>query len=279
MRTLEHDTRQEWLALRREYLTATDVARLYTSATEWSKVRAEKDGTAPDVRVSPEMQWGIDREPALVAFARSVDRTVVANDRVHVSDEGPWAATPDGVGDMMVVECKTGSVAGLERARRRHMAQVQWQMWVCGADFCLFVTEVRDTDGDGLFVPGRRDYEWVDRDDDVIAELLDVAERFLAGDDVTEIDVLIDQVVQVRAEEEKARARRTEAEDALRELIGDRDFTHEGPFGRVSLTLPKPRESLDVKRLRAERPDVASEYTTVTDASKRTLRVSEVSRG
>lgn len=277
MRVLDQVPRHEWLEQRREYVTATDVARLYTSAAEWSKVRAEKNGTGTELRVSPEMQWGIDREPALVAFARSVDRTVVANDRVHVSDEGPWAATPDGVGDRMVVECKTGSAAGLARARRRYMAQVQWQMWVCEADFCLFVTEVRGTDGDGLFAPGRRDYEWVDRDDDLIAELLDVAERFLAGDDVTEIDVLIDQVVQVRAEEEKARARRVEAEDALRELIGDRDFTHEGPFGRVSLTLPKPRESLDVKRLRAERPDVASEYTTVTDAFKRTLRVTEVS--
>ena len=278
MRVLDQVPRHEWLEQRREFVTATDVARLWSSAAEWSKVRAEKDGTAPGVRVSPEMQWGIDREAALVAYAQTIEPSIRPNGRVCVHPDGPWAATPDGIGDDVVCEVKTGSVSGLASARRRHEAQMQWQMWVTGTAECLYVTEVRERDEMG-FAPGERTHAWVDRDDDVIAELLDVAERFLAGDDVTEIDVLIDQVVQVRAEEEKARARRTEAEDALRELIGDRDFTHEGPFGRVSLTLPKPRESLDVKRLRAERPDVASEYTTVTDASKRTLRVTEVSRG
>ena len=46
MRLLESTSRDDWLAQRREYVTATDVARLYTSAAEWSKVRAEKNGTA-----------------------------------------------------------------------------------------------------------------------------------------------------------------------------------------------------------------------------------------
>lgn len=278
MRVLDQVPRHEWLEQRREFVTATDVARLWTSAAEWSKVRAEKAGTAPEVRVSPEMQWGIDREAALVAYAQTIEPSIRPNDQVCVHPDGPWAATPDGIGDDVVCEVKTGSVSGLASARRRHEAQMQWQMWVTGTAGCLYVTEVREWDDMG-FTPGERTYEWVDRDDDVIAELLDVAERFLAGDDVTEIDVLIDQVVQVRAEEEKARARRAEAEDALRELIGDRDFTHEGPFGRVSYTLPKPRESLDVKRLRAERPDVAADYVTVTPAGKRTLRVTEVPRG
>ena len=278
MRMLEHVSRDDWLAQRREYVTATDVARLYTSAAEWRKVRAEKDGTADELRTSPEMQWGIDREAALVRYAQSVDPTIVANDRVVVHPDGPWAATPDGIGDDVVCEVKTGSVSGLASARRRHEAQMQWQMWVTGTAGCLYVTEVREQDDMG-FTPGERTHEWVDRDEDQIAELLDVAERFLAGDDVSELDVLIASVVDIKAERDKVLDRLAEAEDALRDHIGDRDFTHDGPFGRVSLTLPKPRVTFDQKRFQAENPTVYSEFTRTSEPAKRTLRVTEAHRG
>lgn len=275
MRVLDQVPRHEWLEQRREFVTATDVARLWTSAAEWSKVRAEKDGTAPDVRVSQEMQWGIDREAALVAYAQTIEPSIRPNGRVCVHPDGPWAATPDGIGDDVVCEVKTGSVSGLASARRRHEAQMQWQMWVTGTAGCLYVTEVRERDEMG-FTPGERTHAWVDRDEDHIAELLDVAERFLSGDGVTELDVLIAAVDDIQAEADKVAERLEEAKNALRDHIGDRDFSHEGPFGRVSYTMPKPRESIDIKRLKAERPDVASEFTSVSAPSKRTLRVTGV---
>lgn len=278
MNLLEHVSRDDWLAQRRDYVTATDVAYLYTSPASWSRIRAEKDGTAPERGTSPEMEWGTNREAALVAYAQTVEPSIVPNDRVCVHPDGPWAATPDGIGDGVVCEVKTGSVSGLASARRRHMCQMQWQMWVTGTSGCLYVTEVRDWDDMG-FTPGERSHEWIDRDEDLIAELLDVAERFLAGDGVTELDVLIAQVVDVQAELEKVSARLDEAKQALREHIGDRDFSHEGPFGRVSLTLPKPRVSLDQKRLQAEYPDVFSECQKTSEPGKRTLRVTEVSDG
>ena len=278
MRLLEHVSRDDWFAQRREYVTATDVARLYTSAAEWAKVRAEKNGDAPDVRVSPEMQWGIDREAKLIEYAQTIEPSIRPNDQVCVSDSGPWAATPDGIGDGVVCECKTGSVSGLEKAHRKYLAQVQWQMWVTGTDGCLFVTEVRDWDDMG-FTPGARSHVWVDRDDDMITELVDVAERFSAGEDVTELDVLIAAVVDIQAEADKVAERLKEAKNALRDHIGDRDFSHGGPFGCVSYTMPKPRESIDTKRLKAERPDVASEFTSPSEPSKRTLRVTGANRG
>jgi hypothetical protein len=37
---LPRTSRDDWLAQRRDYVTATDVARLFTSAAEWRKVRA-----------------------------------------------------------------------------------------------------------------------------------------------------------------------------------------------------------------------------------------------
>ena len=278
MRLLEHVSRDDWLAQRRDYVTATDVARLYTSAAEWRKVRAEKDGTADELRTSPEMQWGLDREAKLIEYAQTIEPSIRPNDQVCVHPDGPWAATPDGIGDDVVCEVKTGSVSGLASARRRHEAQMQWQMWVTGTAGCLYVTEVREQDEMG-FTPGERTHEWVDRDEDQIAELLDVAERFLAGDDVSELDVLIASVVDIKAERDKVLDRLAEAEDALRDHIGDRDFTHDGPFGRVSLTLPKPRVTFDQKRFQAENPTVYSEFTRTSEPAKRTLRVTEAGRG
>lgn len=278
MRLLERTSRDDWLAQRRDYITATDVAYLYTSPAKWAEIRAEKNGDVSDRRSSPEMQWGIDREAALVRYAQTVDSSIEPNDRVCVHPDGPWAATPDGIGNDTVCEVKTGSVSGLSAARRRHECQMQWQMWVTGASGCLYVTEERLTDEMG-FTPGERAHEWVDRDKDLILELVDVAERFLSGDDVTELDVLIATVVDIKAERDKVADRLTEAEEALRAHIGDRDFAHDGPFGRVSLTLPKPRVSLDQKRLQAEQPDVYSEFTRTSEPGKRTLRVSEADRG
>lgn len=278
MNLLEKVSLDDWLAQRRDYVTATDVAYLYTSPASWSRIRAEKDGDAPERGTSPEMEWGTNREAALVAYAQTIDPSIRPNDQVAVHPDGPWAATPDGIGDQVVCEVKTGSVQGLAAARKRHECQMQWQMWVTGTDGCLYVTEVRGWDEMG-FTPAERSHEWIDRDEDLIAELLDVAERFLAGDGVTELDVLIAQVVDIKAERDKVADRLAEAEDALREHIGERDFAHDGPFGRVSLTLPKPRVSLDSKRLQAERPDVFSEFTKTSAPAKRTLRVSEVSRG
>ena len=267
----------QWLAERIDRLTATEVARLWRSAAEWAKVRAEKAG-AERPAANAVMQWGIDREPALVRYAQTIDPLIVPNSDLWVSDDGPWAATPDGVaevpGGRLVCEVKTGSERGLTDKWEQYMRQVQWQLFVCEADSCLFVWEIRDEDDMG-FTAGRRDYMWVDRNEDQILELLDIAERFLAGDDATELDVLIAAVVDVKAEEEKIRARRTEAEDALRAHIGDRDFRHDGPFGRVSLTLPKPRVVLDSKRLQAERPDVFSEFMAETPAKSRRLSVTE----
>lgn len=278
MRLLEHSSRDDWLAQRRDYITATDVAYLYTSPASWAKIRAEKNGTATERGTSLEMQWGTAREAALVAYAQTIEPSIRANDQVCVHPDGPWAATPDGIGDDVVCEVKTGSVSGLASARRRHQAQMQWQMWVTGTAGCLYVTEVRDWDDMG-FAPGERSHERIDRDEDHIAELLDVADRFLSGDDVTELDVLIAAVDDIQAEADKVAYRLDEAKDALRDHIGDRDFSHEGPFGRVSYTMPKPRETLDTKRLKDERPDIASEYTRVSEPAKRTLRVTGADRG
>lgn len=274
MKILDQSSRAEWLQQRREYVTATDIARLSTSAAEWQRVRDEKAGNAPELRMSAEMQWGVDREAALVRYAQTIDPSIEPNSLVCVHDDGPWAATPDGIGADVVAEVKTGSVSGLTAARKRHQAQMQWQLWVTGASGCLYVTEVRDQDEMG-FSPGERTYEWVDRDENHIQALLDVAERFLNGDDTPALDVLIASVVDVQSELDKVTARLDEAKAALREHIGDRDFTHAGPFGRVSMTLPKPRIALDQKRLQAEKPDLYSEFTRESTPAKRTLRVSE----
>src|SRR5699024_12057363 len=97
MRLLERTSRDDWLAQRRDYITATDVAYLYTSPAKWAAIRAEKNGDVSDRRSSPGMQWGIDRDAALVRYAQTVDCSIEPIDRVCVHPGSPWAADPGGL--------------------------------------------------------------------------------------------------------------------------------------------------------------------------------------
>lgn len=293
---LDAADREEWLQHRRRYITATDVARLEESARAWADIAAEKRGDARPVPVNAYMQWGIDREKVLVAYAgRRSGLDVRCNDRVAV--RGRYAATPDGVGDDVTIECKTGSPSGLRRDRRKHEAQMQWQMHVLGVSRCLYVTEERLQDEFGVFVPGRARVETIARDEERIASLVDLAERFLAGADTDwELDVLVADVLSAREDANKAARRREEAENALREYIGDRDYKGATVSGTVSLTLPRrttvdvealsaqhadvvagfTRTEIDVKALREAHPELVAKYEQPVEGGKRRLTVTEV---
>jgi hypothetical protein len=57
------------------------------------------------------------------------------------------------------------------------MRQIQWQMWVTGAQSCLFAYELR-LDAPGGFAPGFDvECQIVDRDDELILKLVTVAEE------------------------------------------------------------------------------------------------------
>ena len=154
----------EWLAARRTGITATQVAKGATPsgrkevlASYWSEF---------DVVDTPQMAFGRDSEPWLAMWAKE-HYQVMPNDWLirHAGD--PLAlATPDGLSldHTFISEIKTtgkdwGSVDKIPIAYKR---QVQWQLYVTGAEYCVFVWLLR-AEFEGLMVPA-----WYEPKSDVI---------------------------------------------------------------------------------------------------------------
>ena len=101
----------------------------------------------------------------------------VGADRWHL-------ATPDGLNAdwSTIAEVKTtgkdweGSTIPIQYRR-----QVQWQLHVTGAKQCIFAWLLRAEADNGEFVPAWLEPKWVvmHRDEDMIADLKDVANRFI----------------------------------------------------------------------------------------------------
>lgn len=93
-------------------------------------------------------------------------------------------ATPDGLNNewSTIAEVKTtgkdwdGSVIPIQYRR-----QVQWQLHVTDARRCVFAWLLRGEALDGEFVPAWMEPKWIiiERDEDMIANLIDVAQRFI----------------------------------------------------------------------------------------------------
>ena len=93
-------------------------------------------------------------------------------------------ATPDGLNAdwSIIAEVKTtgkdwdGNTIPIQYRR-----QVQWQLHVTGAKHCVFAWLLRVEDDNGVFAPAWLEPKVViiDRDEDMIADLIDVAHRFV----------------------------------------------------------------------------------------------------
>jgi putative phage-type endonuclease len=143
----------EWLALRRGAITASAADRLLTQAKireyalELAAERLVRE--VPPNIVTAAMQWGIDHEENArlrYAFERGVD--VLSVGFAWLDDLEGWiGCSPDGVvGDDGLVEVKCpSSKRHLEyltngEAPKEYMAQIQFQLWVTGRQWCDFVS-------------------------------------------------------------------------------------------------------------------------------------------
>lgn len=257
---------QEWLERRRKYITATDISRLWTSPAEWAAVRSEKAGIGDGFTGNAYTDWGQEREPALIEYAAQIDGSVKPNRDLLIAEHGAFAATPDGLGDGFVVECKTGSESGLRSAATKYEVQAQWQMHVTGVDRCLMVQEVRLEEG-GLFSPGPRSTRWIERDQELIELLILTAERFLRGIDWG-MEQAIAEYLEAKADRDKAQSRMDDAGDRLRLLLGG-EGTYAGEIGRVSIKSPSPSLRVDAKALAREEPDVFARFSRLQQAKPR----------
>jgi hypothetical protein len=172
-------TKDLWLAARDRGVTATQVAKASTPAG-MKEVLANIENPTP-VEPNGFMDWGVERE-AYIAHVVKERYGILPNDWLLCADGAgnEWQmATPDGLSledHKLIGEYKT-SGKPLDKVPANYMRQVQWQLYVTGAEKCLFAYELR-LEGPEGFVPGFDvECQWIDRDEKIIADLIKVAEE------------------------------------------------------------------------------------------------------
>ena len=171
-------TKDLWLAARDRGVTATQVAKASTPAG-MKEVFAQIENPTP-VEPNAFMDWGNERE-AYIAHVVKERYGILPNDWLLCADGAgnEWMlATPDGLSldHKIIGEYKT-SGKPLDKIPANYMRQVQWQLWVSGAERALFAYELR-LEGPEGFVPGFDvECQWIERNEDMISDLIVTAQN------------------------------------------------------------------------------------------------------
>lgn len=177
----------EWLGWRRTGLGAGDIARAHTGHYGGAyAVVAEKLGRLTNDIDPADAQRGHDWEHAIADGVHALTGYYVHGEQLWVTspENKRWLATIDGLLSLDPQTTFDDAAAVLEvKTSRQYVspkwdyyeAQVQWQMLVCGKQRALVAVAVIGMDPDGN--EGVRDLKlrWIERDDDLIGQLIDLA--------------------------------------------------------------------------------------------------------
>lgn len=265
---LPHTDEAEWLEQRREYITATEIARLAASPSEWARIRHEKEHGS-DFHGNAVTRWGHEREPEIGKFVRMFeDSRLTGNTDLCVLDGTRIAATPDmlpndlSTGCEVIGEIKTaGKQLIPDLIPQKYRDQVQVQLMVTGAEACVFACEVREEDAEGFF-PGETKTCIILPDLDRQATLRAIAERFLAGEDQT--TVTPDGLQNLVWDYLDAKERMEDALGAIKEIVGTDPETYQMEGAKVIVTADGKSTRLDAKAMERDHPDLAAHYVTTS---------------
>ena len=261
--------REEWLAARRQGITATEVRDLWLldpgrRVLAMRELAEKKLGRRADsFSGNKYTAWGKEREPVIAELVRERYGIEPESRLVRAVENPRHLASPDGIGsglvaDLVIAEIKTagkdiapGSPAFLTPG---YLAQMVWQMYVVGATLCLFAYEQRLGAGtdDDPFVPGETGFGWfsAEEHEGLLAELLAIADEFLAvldemgaeafveADIDEELDTLAVNVLRGRELEAEAKALKEPAWKQLQAVLDERGvpFQQESVLARITYT-------------------------------------------
>lgn len=252
--------RDLWLAERAQGITATEIRDLVMGKKRQDDLIAIKLGRKADSFTGNHFTaWGTEREPIIAEGVRGMG--IDPESRVfHGAQNSRHLASPDGIGTefdgaLVVSEIKT-SGKDIRRGmpaydETGYELQMQWAMWVTGADRCLFVFEERISVAGG-FAAGQVFPEWVARDEEIIAALIIRADEFLAEldrqreDGAPVIDEELDThaVNYLRAIDEEKRWGDLKREHYAAIVAAGK--SQESPLARVTFTPEKPGAAVEV---------------------------------
>lgn len=261
MRIINTDSTEEWLKVRQSYLTATDIAKIKTGGpAAWNEVKRSKIGEVKNLTGLKTMEFGHDREPEIADFiATFIDDRLAPNNKLCVCDDSRISATPDMlgfVGDSVEVigEIKT-TATGWDEIPKKYWVQVQVQLYVTKAKYCVFAWEIHHD-----YVPGEIKHELIYPDEDFFKEIEQVGGKFFSeGEALDSWEVLIEEYAQAKRGLGEAKARLDDVSSRMEAFAGDKDVEYKSPLGSVTWK-PQASNRFNAKALIEDYPEVAEKY-------------------
>lgn len=259
-------------------VTASEVAMLANGGTSvWANLRAEKAGAKSRWTGNEYTVWGHQREPDIAASVTALYPHLVHNTRLVINDEQPWLrGTPDMIGtDNAATLCqiKTALWRGEKWGRgdvpKSYVDQMQAEMLVTGATVNLLAVEFYDELDTGGFVPHFLFEDphiiAIERDDERIAELVAIAEQFLAMGKPDTLDIFLADYARADAREKAAKAEKDEARKLIAKEIAERPSgKYVGDLGSVTQGKDKTETVtvFDEARFKEKAPKTWEKYVT-----------------
>lgn len=203
----EDAPRTVWMLERGEGVTASDVWRIARAGIKARRTIVEQKMNGSTFRGNKATKAGHAREAALLDEAADRLATLTPNGALWAAvDNDLHRATPDAIGvdrdgKLVVVEVKSHEYGwDSDEIPVEHLAQMQWQIHVLGAEYAMYGFEVRDEDD----MPPADGATWipVPRDDEMIAWLIERADDFIAWREAgcPDVDDLPAELVAAQAE-------------------------------------------------------------------------------
>ena len=272
------DDRETWLAARREGVTATEAAALASGGTStWSNLRADKAGATTPWTGNQFTEWGNAREPDIAASVSSMYPHLKHNTHLVGSNDDPrFMCTPDMIGtDNAATLCqiKTALWRGEKwdsaHVPKSYVDQMQGEMLVTGATVNLLAVEFYDELDTGGFVPHFLFEDphiiAIERDDERIAELVAIAEQFLAMGEPDTLDMFLADYARADAREKAAKAEKDEFRKLIAKEIAERPSgKYVGDLGSVTQGKDKTETVtvFDEARFKEKAPKTWAKYVT-----------------
>lgn len=300
-------SREEWLEARRGGIGGSDCAAIMGANSYVSplSVYADKIGEAPEKETSEAMRQGNDFE-AYVAerFTEETGIKLRRINRILQHPEYPWMLANidrDVVGGEGGFEAKTTNMLNKHdfeggEVPLNYMWQCQHYMAVTGAPYWYLAILVlgksfhvfrvdRDETLIAQLIEAEKEF-WnehvlkvvpplptgTDADEDALDALYPASEDTEESIDLSEVSDALNLLELLKADKSVLERRIKEAEETVKLALGSRERGNTERW-RVSWKNGN-RTTLDSKRLRAELPEIACKYTSVSNT--RTFRISKV---
>ncbi len=250
--------RVAWLAQRATGVTATELRDIMLAGNREQAIRdlVKKKREGDPFSGNSYTDWGTEREPVIAADLAGFG--VIPEHRVFHAESNPrHLASPDGLsvnfdGEIELDEIKTSGKllpkGGPDLAAKGYEWQMQWCNYVIGAVGSWLNVEER-LGSPGNFRPGRREREFFPRDEEMIVQLVEVADMVLAAMDADPAEAVIDEEQDTNAlnylrglaAEKEGKALK---EASYRAAIA-RGISQESPLARVTITPGIPDEEFE----------------------------------